>query len=233
MRATYRLLDLCCGEGGAARGYHRAGFDVTGVDSDANRGKRYPYVFIHADAVEYVKAFGHKFDAIHASPPCQRFTHGNVVGEQASKHPDLITPVREALASIDVPWVIENVPRAPLIDPITLCGTMFDLTATDDDGTVVHLQRHRLFESNVALSAPGPCRHVGVTQWAGSYGGARRDKHEARHVRRGGYVPSVTVQERLLGIDWMTQTALRQSIPPAYTRWLGGLLLARLTGRRA
>lgn len=224
-----RLLDLFCGQGGAAVGYHRAGFDVTGVDIEGRSARHYPFTFHQGDAIEYVKEHGHEFDAIHASPPCQRYSHGTVAGH-AHKHPDLIGPTRDALVASGLPYMIENVPRAPLLTPMVLCGTQFGLTATDDDGTLLHLRRHRLFESNVMLVPPGPCRHPVGVQWAGSYGGARRDRHEARHVRRGGYVPSKSVQERLLGIDWMTQSGLHQSIPPAYTEHVGRLLLDHLAG---
>jgi DNA (cytosine-5)-methyltransferase 1 len=107
-----RLLDLFCGEGGAALGYLRAGWEVTGVDNRASCGRHYPGTFVHGDALAYLVGEGHRFDAIHASPPCQRFTHGNVAGQQAQAHPDLVTPTRRLLGAYQVPWVIENVPRA-------------------------------------------------------------------------------------------------------------------------
>lgn len=222
-----RLLDLFCCEGGAAVGYARAGFEVVGVDAVPRFAKRYPFEFHAADALEFVEEHGREFDAIHASPPCQRYSHGTAGGDW-ERHPDLVAATREALVATGVPYVIENVPRAPLLDPITLCGTQFGLTAVDDDGTLLHLKRHRLFESSVRLRPPGPCAHPRGAQWAGSYGGARRDKHTARHVRRGGYVPPKAVQERLLGIDWMTLHGLHQSLPPAYTEHLGRLLIGAL-----
>ena len=218
-----KILDLFCGEGGAGWGYHLAGWDVVGVDVSPACTRRYPLDSIPFDALEYLAAHSREYDAIHASPPCQRYSHGTVAGH-AHKHPDLIGATREALLATGLPYVIENVPRAPLVEPITLCGTMFGLTATDDDGTLLHLQRHRLFESNVKLAAPRH-EHPSGVQWAGSYGGARRDKHEARHVRKGGYVPSKPVQERLMGVAWMTQKGLYESIPPAYTEHIGRQLL--------
>jgi DNA (cytosine-5)-methyltransferase 1 len=221
-----RLLDLFCGEGGAAVGYARAGFVVHGVDLDRARGRRYPFTFHAADAIEYAKEHAHEYDAIHASPPCQRYTHGNVAGQQAARHPDLIGPTRDVLAASGLPYVIENVPRSPLIDPLVLCGTMFDLATVDDDGTPLQLRRHRHFESNVRLTAPRPCVHPRGVQWAGSYGGARRDKSEARHVRHGGYVPSVERQRQLMGgIDWTTVKGMQEAIPPVYTEWIGQQLI--------
>ena len=179
------------------------------------------------DAIAFIREHGHEFDFIHASPPCQRYSHGTVAGH-AHKHPDLIGPTREAILATGKPYVIENVSRAPLQDPLVLCGTMFDLTAVDDDGVLLRLQRHRLFESNINLVAPRPCAHPRDAQWAGSYGGARRDKAEARHVRHGGYVPSKAKQQELLGIDWMPEGRMYQAIPPAYTAWIGMQMLIAL-----
>jgi DNA (cytosine-5)-methyltransferase 1 len=218
-----RLLDLYCCEGGAAVGYYRAGFEVFGVDlfEDYSQ-KRYPFASFQGDALGSLYCLD-GFDAIHASPPCQRHSAGTRAGNR-DKYPDLIGPTRDSLVRTGLPYVIENVEGAPLVDPITLCGTMFGLTAVDDDGTKLYLKRHRLFESNVPLVAPQHDEPKGV-QWAGSYGGARRDKHEARNVRHGGYVPSKKVQQELLGIDWMTQKGMHQSLPPAYTEYIGRQLI--------
>ena len=207
-------------------GYHRAGFDVVGVDLDPRFAKRYPFEFHAADAVEFVKEHGHEFDAIHASPPCQAYSitrHGHSV-----RHPELIEPARDALVATGRPFVIENVKGAPLVDPLTLCWSMFHDAGSvlDDDGTPLRMERHRLFESNVPLTAPRACEHPRDVQVAGSYGGARRDKHEARHVRHGGYVPAKHVQQSLLGIEWMTQHGLYQSLPPVYTQHIGAQVLA-------
>lgn len=223
------MLDLYCGAGGVAVGYHRAGFDVFGVDTNRATLAAYPFPKVCADALGYLVEHGHRFDVVHASPPCQRFTHGNVAGTQAERHPDLITPTRELLLQLGRPYVIENVPRAPLRDPLVLCGSMFGLRTVDDDGLDLVLRRHRLFESPVALTAPRPCWHLRGEQVAGVYGGARNDKHDARHVRHGGYVPRPEIQAELLGVDWpMSTKALQQAVPPAYTRHIGLQLMAAL-----
>ena len=227
-----RLLDLYCCEGGASRGYELAGFDVTGVDlfTDFSQ-KRYPYRSHKSDAVAFVREYGYLFDAIHASPPCQHASAGTraMRARGDNRHPALIEPTRDALDELGKPYVIENVKGAALRDPLWLCGTMFDLHAVDDDGTPLEMWRHRGFEASVPLTAPGPCRHhAHSTQVAGSYGGARRDKVEAREIRGGGYVPSKQVQSSLLGIDWMTERGMHQSLPPAYTEWVGGQLMAAL-----
>src|SRR5574337_20985 len=144
-----RLLDLFCCAGGCAMGYHRAGFDVVGVD--INPQQRYPFEFHQADAMTFDLS---GFDAIHASPPCQAYT---VLGgrEDLSHYPDLVDAVRERLQASGKPWIIENVPGAPLRDPITLCGAMFGLRR----------YRHRLFErdavAGLAEQLPGALLVVG------------------------------------------------------------------------
>lgn len=222
-----RLLDLFCCEGGAAKGYHAAGFEVVGVDLDPKFAKRYPYEFHAGDGLEFVKDHGHEFDVIHASPPCQRYSITNAARQH--DYPDLIGPTREALQGTGKPFIIENVAGAPLIAPVVLCWSHFYGAGTvlDDDGTPLRMERHRLFETNFPLLQP-PCNHPKDVQVAGSYGGARRDKHEAKHVRKGGYVPSKAVQERLLGIDWMTQHGLFQSVPPVYTFWIAHQIVSTL-----
>lgn len=227
---TLRLLDLFCCEGGAARGYAAAGFEVVGVDIERRFRKRYPFDFVRADAVEYVKEHGHEFDAIHASPPCQHASAGTRALDR-SRYPTLIEPTRDALIATGKPYVIENVSGAALQSSLTLCGSMFGLTAVDDDGELLRLERHRLFESSVPLFAPMSCRHDRSVRVGGSYGGGRNDKYEAQYVRRGGYVPSARVQATLLGIEpgAMTQHGLHQSLPPIYTRHLGEQLLRHVS----
>lgn len=249
------LLDLFCCEGGASRGYDQAGFDVVGVDlfkytDDQGRRRgfsrnRYPYPSIQMDALDALRYlisdhlipgyFGRPpvwledVSAIHASPPCQAYSitkNGHAV-----EHPQLIEPVRDLLESIGKPYVIENVVGAPLLDPVTLCWGMFHDAGSviDTDGTPLRMERHRLFETNWGLAAPaGRHEHDTAVQVAGSYGGARRDKVEARTIRHGGYVPAKEIQQQLLGIDWMTETGMHQALPPVYTRFIGRQLLNHL-----
>jgi DNA (cytosine-5)-methyltransferase 1 len=227
-----RLLDAYACQGGATRGYQAAGFHVTAVDTNAAHLSRNPAdVTIHGDAVQYIRDYGHLFDVIHASPPCQRYTRGNAAND-TTDYPDLIGPTRDACQAAGVPYVIENVAQArdQLVNPFLLCGTMFGLTAVDDDGTILHLQRHRLFESNVFLMTPPHVHSAGV-QWAGAYGGARRDKDEARNIRKGGYVPpNIDVLRALLWIDddLMNEQGLFECLPPAYTKHIGRQLLEHI-----
>lgn len=198
-----RLLDLFSGAGGAARGYQEAGFHVTGVDIKPQ--PRYAGdVFIQADALEYVAAHGQEYDAIHASPPCQAYsiTKSIHVGHQ---YPDLVAATRQALIAIGKPWIIENVPGAPLKWPVMLCGTMFGLT----------LYRHRLFESSHLLLVPmhgehpEECPKVGYGASPGGY------------MTVAGHFSGMAQAKRCMGIDWMTRAELAQAIPPAYTQHLG------------
>jgi len=199
-----RLLDLFCGAGGAAMGYHRAGFDeIVGID---NRPMpRYPFTFIQADALEYVVAHGHEFDAIHASPPCQAFTVARVI--HGRPHSDSLTPMRIALQHIGKPWIIENVPNAPMRADLILCGSIFGKP---------QLKRHRYFEFSweLPLILLPPCSHAKQIISVFGHGG---------HIYHG-----VKSWRELMGIDWMTRDELAQTIPPAYTEFIGRFLMAHI-----
>jgi len=222
-------------QGGAHAGYVRAGWTVDGVDNKPAHARYYPGRLIIADAATYIREHGHEYDAIHTSPPCQWYTRGNAKGRATgnSRWHRSIPEIRDALLSTGKPYVIENVADAgwDMRDPVTLCGCQFGLSTIDTDGVRIHLQRKRLFETNWGMTAPRPCNHDGITQWAGAYGGARRDKHEARHVRRGGYVPpDKAVVMALLGVEHaMTWEGLYECLPPAYTEHIGTQLAAHLT----
>src|SRR5690606_8906092 len=150
-------------------------------------------------------------------------TRGNA--GKVTNWPKLIPAVRALLDQTGLPYVIENVKDAgpEMLNPVALCGCMFDLSTIDTDGVRIHLQRLRLFEANWALKAPRACDHTDHEWVAGAYGGARRDKHEAKYVRKGGYVPrEKEVVAALLGVDHpMTWNGLFECIPPAYSEWIG------------
>lgn len=221
------LVDLFCCEGGAAVGYHRAGFDVVGVD--IVKRPRYPFEFVQADAMTFPLD---GYDAIHASPPCQ---HYSVTKHTHNKeHPDLLGPMLERLAAVRVPWVVENVPGAPVPNAYELCGASFGCEAVDVDGAPLVLRRHRLFASNVALLIP-PCacahyRRAGI-RVGGVYGGGPENRRIANRnlgTFRGGYTPTKDVCAALIGVDHMTKYGLSQAIPPAYTEHIGHQLMAYL-----
>ncbi len=229
------VIDGCCGDGGAAQGYHDAGYDLLGCDTDKARLARYPFRALHMDVVEFILTYGPHADLIHVSPPCTGYTQAtSAIPDRITKYDRLIPAVREACLVVGKPYVIENVTsgvtRRELVDPLMLCWTEFNTpgSVVDEDGTPLWMRRHRLFESNLPLMGAGGCQHPRDMQCAGAYGGARRDKWEARHVRRGGYVPSVDVMRRLLGTPWMSEKGCQLSIPPSYTRFLGEQILAQL-----
>lgn len=215
MAARPRVLDLFCGSGGAGMGYYRAGFDVVGVD--INPQPNYPFKFIQADAMEYVRK--HKpFDVIHASPPCQHHTRMAIRNGNATDHPLLIPMLRMTLQSIGKPYVIENVVGAPLMDPVQCCGTSFGKP----------LQRHRLFESNVLRLVGTTCRHDEfpknipvinhghtLTQFVPVYGSGGG---KARHL-----------WQDVMDMPWTNVTKeLAEAIPPYFTEWIGRQVIAKM-----
>jgi DNA (cytosine-5)-methyltransferase 1 len=230
-----RLLDLFCGAGGAAMGYHRAGFDVVGVDIRPQ--PRYPFEFHQGDAMTWPLDEG--CDAIHASPPCQAYSPMRNM-PTAREHPELLDPVRARLVAWGGPSVIENVEGAPMVDYITLCGSAFALGVQDAE-----LRRHRRFEIRPEwpLMIP-PCAHglrfstIGVYGHSGGYskrirakvigvyGEHGRDRRRTRQEPQG--FPTEARREAM-GIDWMTGEELTQAIPPAYTEWIGQHLIAALS----
>ena len=214
-----RLLDLYCGGGGAGMGYHRAGFDVVGVD--INRQGNYPFEFIQADALALAPDFIASFDAIHASPPCQAYTRKAANWGRERKHwiahPDLVEPTRGLLVASGLAYVIENVPGAPIRADLTLCGSMFGL----------RIIKHRCFELSFPVATLLPfCDHSDAyNPWQGK--GRSADKLRAAQ-----------------GIDWLPMSGgasrrngytgdLFNAIPPAYTEFIGRQILDHIRERKA
>lgn len=232
-----RLLDLFCGAGGAAMGYHRAGFEVVGVDTKPQ--PRYPFRFVQADALTLVRdvlegcwhtpgpgsqCLGH-FDAVHASPPC--FDHTALAAMTGGDGTGwMLDATRTLVAGWGLPYVIENVPGAPMPGALRLCGTEFGLRAIDHDGGIVALRRHRYFESNAMLMGAGGCQHDPRIRWAGVYGGNNNGPKRGRNC---GYVPRIDVRRKLMDIDWMIRAEINLAIPPPpYTEHIGHQLMAAL-----
>jgi DNA (cytosine-5)-methyltransferase 1 len=216
------LLDLFCGAGGAAMGYHRAGFDVIGVDIEDQ--PHYPFTFLKVDAIEYMRGMVLRLEreslrhAIHASPPCQFYSDMSACRPGlAQDYPDLVEPTRELLQQIGLPWVMENVGGSPLLSQsslfddlhgVTLCGHMFGLK----------LYRHRLFESNIPLAEPPHPRHI-------TPGGKAGHWRPGEIISVSGNCTPIALAREAMGIDWMTRDELAESIPPAYTEYIGAQLL--------
>jgi DNA (cytosine-5)-methyltransferase 1 len=220
-----KLLDLFCGAGGASVGYERAGFEIYGVDIASHPD--YPFPLMVEDVLDFFDGGSVEwFDVIHASPPCQGYTtmanryRGN--GGPTDDHAQLIATVRDRLEAWDRPYVIENVPgaRPQMVNPVTLTGGMFGL----------RVERPRLFESNIALTAP-PRRTVPKDEVLGIYGRSpdgrrlwtRKDGSVLRAAR------SLEEGRDALGVPWMTRWEdVTEAIPPAYTEFLGRQLLAHV-----
>ena len=210
-----RALDLFCCAGGAGTGLHQAGFEVVGVDIVDQPD--YPFEFHRADALTYPTA---GFDFIWASPPCQAYTGMQRLNTRAPKrdHPKLIEPVRQLLRRSGAVYAMENVPGAPLIDPVILCGSMFGLK----------VRRHRLFECNFPMLAP-KCAHPKESPIAvyGDHPQTPGDK--AMRVNR---ARTLAEGREAMGIDWMDWKHLTQAIPPAYSEFIGRAAIAHIEAER-
>lgn len=223
-----RLLDLFCGAGGAAVGYHRAGFEVVGVDIE--RQPNYPFEFWRSDAlavlyetdVPSVPWLVPDVAAIHASPPCQRYTTmGQRWAETHEAHPDLIAATRSAMQAAGAPYVIENVAgaRSELDHPIQVCGRSLGLGVA----------RHRLFECSFpCMTLECACRGDELPVYGKLDGRrlwTRADGSELRAAK------TLKQASRAMDIDWMTWNELREAIPPPYTEHVGGFLMAEVKRR--
>lgn len=213
-----KLLDLYCCQGGASRGYVDAGFEVVGVDIDPQ--PRYPYKFVQADAIAFFANHAHQFTAWHASPPCQAHTKAQKI--RGNYHRDYITDTRRMFVEANryrerngvapVPWVIENVPGAPLIAPIELCGAMFG----------IETYRHRLFETNWTLTAPEHPDHIARTTKMG------RSPVDGEYMHIVGNFSGVERARGVMAMPWANRDGLREAIPPAYTEHIGRAMLATM-----
>lgn len=207
---------MFCGAGGCSVGYYRAGFEVVGVD--INDQKNYPFEFHQEDALTFPLD---GFDVIHASPPCQAYSKLRRLHPER-EYPDLVAPVRERLINSGKPYVIENVEGAPLIksDSITLCGSMFGLGTGE-----FSLRRHRLFESSIPLEVL-KCDHSKISIGVFGHGSNQSRKNSKGEWR--GRQASKAEGEEAMGIDWMIGKELTQSIPPAYTEFIGKQIIRQM-----
>lgn len=211
-------------------GYHCAGFDVIGVDIVAR--PLYPFPFVQADALAPPFDLS-QFDAIHASPPCQLYSVATVMHDKGA-YPDLVAPTRDMLEASGLPWVIENVPGAPLVEPgamtfdgrssMLLCGSMLGMR---------RVRRHRVFESNVALFPPSGCRHQEQSDVLSIVG----HSEQGRTLRAQGdkFKPDewgLEARREAMGMPWASRDAVSEAIPPAYTEHIGRQLLTHLAEQR-
>lgn len=218
-----KILDLFCCAGGAAKGYADAGFDVVGVDLDPQ--PNYPHEFHQGDALEVLRTWDlDGFDAIHASPPCQGYSTQT---EDKSKHRRLIPVVRAKLKATGLPFVIENVEgaRKELRDPARICGSSFGMD----------VRRHRYFETNWPLVTPG-CNHAWQTPRFRSLAIANHRAGKLATVvgvhGHLNYAGEREIRQRAMGIDWMTDHELAESIPPMFTEYIGRQLRAYINASK-
>lgn len=224
------LIDLCCKAGGSSMGYYRAGFDVIGIDVQPQR--RYPFDFVRADLRKLTPAdlLAYRPAAIAASPPCKVFTTLKAFSDPG--HENLIPATRTLLRRTGLPYVIENVPGAPLHWPIALCGSMFGLG----------VRRHRLFELGRWRTEQPACRHAEQDAASPGYPVLRYHAGKPRVVMSpvlgvygGGQGLGEGEVERwrhAMGIEWMSRRELAQAVPPAYTQWLGERLIGLIQRSR-
>jgi hypothetical protein len=221
-----RLLDLFCGAGGAARGYQEAGFYVVGVDKEPQPN----YCgdeFYESDALQFLSmelsdtGGPLQFDAIHASPPCQAYSGlAHHPQNRGNEYPELIEPTRRLLLDSDLPFVIENVEGAPLLNPTMLCGSAFGLP----------IKRHRLFETTFPMMSPG-CAHGSLPKRFKVWRHGREIDSAFVPVYGTGGGKAAEHWAEAMGIDWMTRAEMAQAIPPAMTRHIGFYLLAEVERR--
>ena len=230
------LIDWYCGEGGAAKGYARAGFRIIGIDRVPQ--PRYPYAFIQASDDEVDPRLIDLADAHHASPPCQKFTELN---SKRERHADRIPFIRGVLEASGKPYTIENVRAAAseLIDPVSLFGTMFGNTCTDSQGRRFVLSRERCFETNWGLLPPRDPGARGLPI-ANVFGGHLRVRSgEFRTGNGTGRTVDLPGEDRpalareLMGMPWATMKGMSEAVPPSYTYAIGTQLMARLQQVRA
>lgn len=212
------VADLFCGAGGAAEGLYAAGFQVVGID--INPQPNYPYQFYQADALEVDLSM---FSAVWASPPCQAYTQlNNRHKDLSDRYPDLVGPIRDRINSYGLPYIIENVPGAPLRDPLTLCGQMFGLD----------VYRHRLFESNNPLQGHPHVKHIGRAAY-----GRIPDKSKGEKYTISGHFGDLPGAKAAMDMSdsWresMTRRELAESIPPVYSEFLAVQLFNMVPSNR-
>ena len=218
-----KVLDLYCGCGGATKGLQNAGFEVTGIDN-----KPMPYYcgneFIQCDINEITTEFIRSFDLVWASPPCQLFSVGTLgVKDRETKYPNLIEKTRKLLLNSHVPFIIENVPNAPLRKDLMLCGEMFDLRVI----------RHRIFEiEGFKVEQPkhlkhkrSVCKGEAIGVWnGGKPGGFGKRSYYMQVAGHGGNSYSFKLEDwqKAMGINWIHKKKyLTQCVPPAYSEYIG------------
>lgn len=203
-----KLFDFFCGGGGAAMGYHRAGYDVVGFDILPQ--PHYPFEFRQVDVLSLdPQEIAREFDAGHASPPCSKHTMATRFHGNAESHIDLIEPTRAFLQATNLPWIIENVVGAPIRADVCLCGTQFGL----------RIAKHRIFELSFAAGFEllPKCDHSDIYD---PWHGPGRTAKKLREAMGIDWLPIQGGASRKRGVTG----DLFNAIPPPYTQYLGNIM---------
>lgn len=217
-----KLLDLFCGVGGAGEGYQQAGFDVTGVDHIQQPNN--PHNFIQGDAMEFLKRHGKEFDIVHGSPPCQKYSISTVqFRNKGYEYPDHVGELREILLKLKIPYIIENVPLAPIRPDIKLRGYMFGLD----------LIRERWFElGNGLFMLQAPIYPTKKTVKEGDFVGVFGNgclKNTGCKDYKNSKGSILKNWRHAMGMPWAkTYRELSNAIPPAYTKYIGEAIINQL-----
>lgn len=216
-----KALDLFCGAGGATKGLQAAGFYVVGIDKEP-QPQYCGDAFIQADALALTTDQLRVADFVWASPPCQAYTSMQNINKRGPKrdHPKLVEPIRALLQASGVHYVIENVPGAPLLNPVTLCGTTFN----------IGVRRHRLFETSFLLHQP-ECAHRGKARAIAVYGDHPQQPGDKMY--RVNRARTLAEGQQAMGICWMDWKPLTQAIPPAYAEYIGRAAIEHIRQRVA
>ena len=232
------LLDLCSCAGVGADGYAAAGFEVVCLDNDPKALRHNPHHTIQGDALERLadRGFVRQFDAVHASFPCQGFSAtrrlADAQGKGRGRAVDLLTPGVELLRRLDVPWVVENVPRSPVArmpGAVMLCGSAWGLK----------VQRHRWFAPSPGLTLTGSvCCHAEAFDLDPTTG---KPRPWGVYYAKGDSIPSggrtcLTDEHahECMGVERRVPWRhLCEGLPPVYTEHVGRQLRAALDGEVA
>jgi site-specific DNA-cytosine methylase len=203
-----KILDLFCCCGGVSTGLSNNGVNTV-IGVDINNDHNYPFEFIHSDVFDLPLSFFNEFDLIWSSPPCQQFSIGSKrwLNQGYNMPANLIPQTRELLLKTGKPFIIENVPNAPLRKDLLLCGEMFE---------GLRVIRHRIFELNKCIvKQPLHPKHK-----------KRIDKTHSYYCQlagHGGDSYSYKIQDwkNASGITWINdKDHIVEMIPPKYTEYI-------------
>lgn len=211
-----RLLDLFCGVGGAGEGYQQAGFEVTGVDNLDQPNN--PHKFILDDALEYLIKYGNNYDVIHASPPCQKYSVATYpYRKEGKEYADFIEPIRNVLIQLGIPYIIENVPLAPIRNDVVLRGYVFNLRVIRERvfelGNGLFMLQEEMYKTDKQVKKGDFVSVFGN-------GSLKFHKNDSDFKEHKGSI--LNNWRFAMGIPWAkTYKELANAIPPAYTKYIG------------